>query len=636
MRKAFTSIFIILILAGLAFSQAPNVSVPYILKAPEPITVDGNLDEWAFAYPLDHNMVSIPDSGRFKAEQPGWVPSTFEDCSGTIYMMYDDEYLYFAASVMDDEPGHWSDAIWASDCIEIYMANYDVGDVLFPEAHPEGGWPNTAEGDYALQLNMSFDESQDTVRIYEFYGVAGVIESENTEMTYQIWPDGDGYYMEGKIYLPDLDSPTTGNFFEFTPGTRIPMTWSLYDIDETEASADFQGFAYTPKGYAGWMGVGPGWQVCDVMENARGFEWEDMATFNFVSPYVKKVADHRPVTVDGDLGDWNFCFPIDHWRSVLPDSGRFVIENPGWLPATDEDCKGTIYMQYDDEYLYFAASVMDDEPGHWSDAIWASDCIEIYMANYDIGDVLLPEPHAEDGWHNTAEGDYALQLNMSFDESQDTVRVYEFYGVAGVIESENTEMVYNIWPFGDGYNMEGKIYLPDLDSPTTGNFFEFVDGYRLAMTWSLYDIDETEASADFQGMAYTPKGFAGWMGVGNGWQYADVKNISLIEYIDVHAATGIENPEPTAVLRTFTLEQNYPNPFNPTTNISFTLDQASKVSLKVYNITGQLVQTVINGESHVAGAHEAKIDMSGMSSGIYFAVLSNGKESLKRKMMLIK
>jgi len=193
MRKAFTSVFVILILVGLAFSQEPNVVVPYILRAPEPITVDGNLDEWAFAFPLDHNMYSIPDSGRFKAENPGWVPSSFEDCSGTIYMMYDDEYFYFAASVRDDEPGHWSDASWASDCIEFYMANYDVGDVLFPEAHPSAaGFPDTEEGDYGLQLNISFDESMDTTQIYSYYNLVGVVKSENTEMTYQIWPDGDG------------------------------------------------------------------------------------------------------------------------------------------------------------------------------------------------------------------------------------------------------------------------------------------------------------------------------------------------------------------------------------------------------------------------------------------------------------
>ena len=92
-------------------------------------------------------------------------------------------------------------------------------------------------------------------------------------------------------------------------------------MDETENSADFQGLAYTPKGYAGWMGVGPGWQVCDVMETPRGLEWNDMATFDFVHPFIKKA--YRPVTIDGVLDEWNFCFPLDHWRSIIPDSGRF-------------------------------------------------------------------------------------------------------------------------------------------------------------------------------------------------------------------------------------------------------------------------------------------------------------------------
>jgi hypothetical protein len=295
-------------------------------------------------------------------------------------------------------------------------------------------------------------------------------------------------------------------------------------------------------------------------------------------------------------------------------------------------------MMYDDEYFYFAASVMDDEPGHFSDAVWAADAIEFYMGNYDIGEALFPEPHAAGGWPNDpATGDYSLQLTIAFDESQDSVFVQEWYGVGGVIASENTHVVYEIWEDGDGYNIEGKIYLPDLDSPTTGNVFEFTPGYRLPMTWSLYDMDESESSADFQGIAYTRNGFAGWMGVGNGWQYCDVKGISLIEHIDeVAKGTAVDRLVNQVAPADFSLDQNYPNPFNPTTNIRFNLKKDVKVNLSVYNAVGQLVKNVLKNDSRRAGTHELSVDLSNLPSGVYFSVLESGDYKVSKKMILMK
>ena len=48
---------------------------------------------------------------------------------------------------------------------------------------------------------------------------------------------------------------------EFTPGMRIPMTWSLYDVEDDKTSAGWDGLVYTLKGFAAWQGAGPGWQL---------------------------------------------------------------------------------------------------------------------------------------------------------------------------------------------------------------------------------------------------------------------------------------------------------------------------------------------------------------------------------------
>ncbi len=67
----------------------------------------------------------------------------------------------------------------------------------------------------------------------------------------------------------------------------------------------------------------------------------------------------------------------------------------------------------------------------------------------------------------------------------------------------------------------------------------------------------------------------------------------------------------------FALEQNYPNPFNPSTTINFSLAADSKVSLTVFDILGQEVANLINGNL-AAGSHEINFNASNVNSGVYF------------------
>jgi len=85
----------------------------------------------------------------------------------------------------------------------------------------------------------------------------------------------------------------------------------------------------------------------------------------------------------------------------------------------------------------------------------------------------------------------------------------------------------------------------------------------------------------------------------------------------------------------FALEQNYPNPFNPETTINYQLPDASNVTLKVYNIIGEEVATLVN-ETKNAGSYTAQFNASQFSSGVYFFKLTAEKFSSIRKMMLLK
>ncbi len=85
----------------------------------------------------------------------------------------------------------------------------------------------------------------------------------------------------------------------------------------------------------------------------------------------------------------------------------------------------------------------------------------------------------------------------------------------------------------------------------------------------------------------------------------------------------------------YSLEQNYPNPFNPTTNIGFRIAEFGFVSIKVYNVLGKEVATLLNEEKK-PGAYKIKFDGSKLSSGIYFYKLQSGDFVQTKKMILLK
>ena len=85
-----------------------------------------------------------------------------------------------------------------------------------------------------------------------------------------------------------------------------------------------------------------------------------------------------------------------------------------------------------------------------------------------------------------------------------------------------------------------------------------------------------------------------------------------------------------------TLLQNYPNPFNPQTAIGFSLLALSNVALKIYNVLGQEVATLINNETIEAGTHEIQFDGSKFSSGVFYYELKVGNFAERKKMIVVK
>lgn len=85
----------------------------------------------------------------------------------------------------------------------------------------------------------------------------------------------------------------------------------------------------------------------------------------------------------------------------------------------------------------------------------------------------------------------------------------------------------------------------------------------------------------------------------------------------------------------FRLEQNYPNPFNPETTIDYQLPEEGRVTLKVFNILGQEIRTLVD-ENRKAGYYTEKFSGMDFSSGVYIYLLTSGKNRSIKKMMLVK
>jgi hypothetical protein len=112
-------------------------------------------------------------------------------------------------------------------------------------------------------------------------------------------------------------------------------------------------------------------------------------------------------------------------------------------------------------------------------------------------------------------------------------------------------------------------------------------------------------------------------------RYASIDSIEYGTQI-----TAVDN-ESLDKLECYILYQNFPNPFNPSTNIDYVLPHPGYVTIKVYDVLGNEVATLVN-EEKPAGYYEVDFDGRSFASGIYFYVLRSGNFIESRKMLLLK
>lgn len=155
-----------------------------------------------------------------------------------------------------------------------------------------------------------------------------------------------------------------------------------------------------------------------------------------------------------------------------------------------------------------------------------------------------------------------------------------------------------------------------------------------------FEIQRKDSKSDFRTIGFVQGG--GTTSIPKEYFYSDY-NLSSEKYfyklkqIDFNGRYEYSNVIEIDFLSIdkFTLEQNFPNPFNPSTKIIYQLPLANEVSLKVYDVLGNEVATIVN-EYKEAGRYEAQFNGSELTSGIYFYELKTGKYTENKKMIILK
>jgi len=185
---------------------------------------------------------------------------------------------------------------------------------------------------------------------------------------------------------------------------------------------------------------------------------------------------------------------------------------------------------------------------------------------------------------------------------------------------------YKFTKVGSG-NESFVVQINMIDFNTTTLIGSGVLQFPPASNWTEFNVPITYISEDTPDRAILFMTITDFGGQGTVGSNAHVDYVMFGSPNDVEQLSGLPVD--------YSLSQNYPNPFNPTTNIEYSIPEQSYVELKVYDILGNEVATLVN-EEQPAGTYRADFDGKKLSSGLYIAQLSTGSKIQTIKMSLLK
>jgi hypothetical protein len=502
----------------------------------------------------------------------------------------------------------------------------------------------------------------------------------NTEVATTLWENSKGYTLEWKVPFASLSGQLgaeSSDFANFEWPLYSPQDGDVISMDATIGDADevAGGTADTEQLT---LGTGGG---LDSFSSRFGFRGliVDMTNEPNNTPrwtYSIDYKESQDVAIDADLSDW-LDAPFMGLNQDIPN--WVLIQG---TPDSPDDFSGYVAVKMDTANIYFAVRVRDEgtpmiETLDTPNLAFQYDHLSAYLGLYDISDIPS-NPHVE------GPGQFEMYnlRNAGTDSAfTDTIPATRTYRIAN--EYDNTEstrgadyqLTVRALPYGDepvdpedyngayvdtvlfkgntaaavrtpdetGYVMEWKIPFSSLagqinNRRTRAEYFGlewplFIpeDGKVISFDADITDKDDSDG-------ARTPNRFLRLGDKPSLWR--DSKSFMMRgEIVLTNEKVGVstEDDEFASELPDSPqLKQNYPNPFNPSTNIEFSIPKASQVTLKVYNVLGQEVATLLQGRKQ-AGTHTVRFEAErSLSSGIYLYRLEAGETVITRKLTLIK
>ena len=325
------------------------------------------------------------------------------------------------------------------------------------------------------------------------------------------------------------------------------------------------------------------------------------------------------------------------------DSNRKIVEE-GAGGDDDADISGKMWVGFGNaagvKGLIFYAEIMDDNlvgapstGDNPSGGAWSYDNWEVGIGAYSPASFIVGSDHQDFEIGN--EPDYQFRAGF-FGDGNTYVHVFNKNAPPGTPGHNLDQALAGSITLADqtltgGYRLLTLVVPGGLLALQTGNAdFAFPTGTGVTTVpfiFVLNDRDDGDTNRDTQISWSTRAGQNDWWNTPARWE-----TVAMVGRGAFPVANERDSEEPV----TFSLDQNYPNPFNPATNISFTLPSASEVTLEVFNMLGQKVAVLLQGEKMSVGTHTQKFDASSLASGIYVYRLNTPSFVQSRKMMLIK
>jgi hypothetical protein len=378
-----------------------------------------------------------------------------------------------------------------------------------------------------------------------------------------------------------------------------------------------------------FVDVGTNFMITTTVTDKENLIWINHNTFMFGKANFYEAWGSDKTFITNNLF-WQYDFhPIQYaWANYFPDANFSRVQGMilddtlanETLPSTRKH-----FVEYNSNYrsqgIWDLVKYLNDQgwaPAYLYDFIpsakFIDSCRETVMYN--------DKTHFPGFFYNNNISDYGAE-NTAHDPNFTDQKIYTLTDSA---IAWATQSAYQQWGHQASDPSTWKSYFYNTD-PKMGN----------PVTWPRFDGSYTNSTLLTASIEKLPLGDLNWFPTQK--KVWDAHQTEVMDYIlaENETQTNITAVEKNTknVPVSFSLSQNYPNPFNPSTVISYTVPKESQITLKIFNVLGQEVTTLVNSVQK-AGTYNINFNASKLSSGIYFySIKANGFTSTK-KMMLVK